>query len=52
MPVVINEFEVVPEPAPQPAASAAAAAPPAPAAPQIERLLAAMIARAQRARAY
>jgi hypothetical protein len=48
---VINDFEVVPEPAPAPAQSAAP--PPAkPDPPDVERLLALHRARAERTRAY
>jgi hypothetical protein len=49
MAVVVNEFEVVPEPAPAPA-PASQGPPPEP--PDLERLLARQRARDQRVRAY
>ena len=52
MPVVINEFEVVPEQTARPAPSAPAPTPPAPDAAGIERLLSIQRARDERVRAY
>jgi len=52
MPVVINEFEVVPEPASRPAASAPAPNQPAQDPADIERLLSTQRARDARVRAY
>jgi hypothetical protein len=51
MPVVINEFEVVNEPAAPPAQPQTASAKPAPPV-DVERALAAISARAQRVRMY
>jgi hypothetical protein len=51
MAVVINDFEVVPEPPPAPARAAAPAVA-AKDAPDVERLMALLRARDQRVRAY
>lgn len=51
MAVVINEFEVVAEPAPPPAAAQSQAQRPAPP-PDVERVLAELRARERRVRAY
>jgi len=52
MAVVINEFEVVAEPAPAPAQSSPAAAKPAPPPADVERVLAEIRVRERRVRAY
>jgi hypothetical protein len=52
MPVVINEFEVVAEPASRPAPSAPAATQPAQEPPDLERLLSTKRERDARVRAY
>ena len=52
MPVVINEFEVVTEPAATTPRGAAAPAAPAQQPPDVERLMAAEKARDQRVRTY
>jgi hypothetical protein len=52
MPVVINEFEVVTEPTPPPAAPAGQAPKPPPPAQDVERVLAELRARERRVRAY
>jgi hypothetical protein len=51
VPIVINDFEVVPEPAPAPAQGTSAQSPKAEP-PDVERLLAAHRTRAERTRAY
>ena len=52
MPVVINDFEVVPEPAaPSPQSGSTPQTPP-PEPPEVERILAVHRARAERVRAY
>jgi hypothetical protein len=52
MPVVINEFEVVPEPASQPAPGAPAPSQPTQGPADIERLLSMQRRRDERVRAY
>jgi hypothetical protein len=52
MAVVVNEFEVVPEPAPPPVQAESAAAQPGVRVPDIELLLAEQEQRAERVRAY
>ena len=52
MAVVINEFEVVAEPAPPPAAAQPKAQRPAPPPTDVERVLAELRARERRVRAY